>query len=47
MLESEPVTVTGGLQPRNSIDEKGRVVDEMFLAKFTEEHLGRASVLVG
>jgi DNA polymerase IIIc chi subunit len=39
MLESEPVTVTGCLQPRCSVDEDNRVVDEMFLAEFREEHL--------
>ena len=28
------------LQPRCRIDEKERVIDEMFLAEFCEEHLG-------
>ena len=39
MLESEAVPMTGRLQPRRSVDEKERVVDEMFLAEFGEEHL--------
>jgi hypothetical protein len=41
VLESEPMTVTGRLQPRRSIDEKDRVVDEMFFAEFGKEHLGQ------
>ena len=40
MLKSESVTVTGRLQPGRAIDQKDRVVDEMFLAEFGEEHLG-------
>jgi len=39
MLESESEAVAGCLQPRCAIDEKDRVVDEMFLTKFREEHL--------
>jgi len=34
MLESASVTVAGGLQPWCAIDEKGRIVGEMFLAEF-------------
>jgi hypothetical protein len=41
MLESEPMTVAGRLQPGGAIDEEGRVVDEMFLAEFSKEHLGQ------
>ena len=41
MLESESMTVAGGLQPGCAIDEEGRVVDEMFLAQFRKEHLGQ------
>lgn len=40
MLESEPMAVTGRLQLRRRIDERNRVVDEMFLAEFTKEYLG-------
>ena len=40
VLESESKAVAGRLQPRCSVDEKDRVVDEMFLTKFREEHLG-------
>ena len=34
VLESEPVAMTGRLQPRSTIDEKRRVVDLMFLTEF-------------
>jgi hypothetical protein len=40
MLESERVAMAGRLQPGCAIDKKDRVVDEMFLAEFREEHLG-------
>ena len=40
MLESEPEPVAGGLQPRCAVDEKDRVVEEMFFLEFREEHLG-------
>jgi len=39
MLKSEVEVVTGRLQPGRPIDQKDRVVDEMFLAEFSEEHL--------
>lgn len=39
MLESEAMTVAGCLQPRRSIAEKDRVVDDMFFAESREEHL--------
>ncbi|GAA0217178.1 hypothetical protein GCM10009000_034950 [Halobacterium noricense] len=35
----EAVTVESCLQPRCRIDEKERIIDEMFLAKFGEKHL--------
>jgi hypothetical protein len=41
MLESEAVTVTGRLQPGRTIDQQERIVDEMFLFEFGEEHLGQ------
>lgn len=41
MLESEAEMVTGRLQPRHSIDQKDRVVNEMFFAEFFEKHLGQ------
>ena len=40
VLKSEPEMVTGRLQPGRSIDQEDRVVDEMVLAEFFEEHLG-------
>ena len=33
--------MAGCLQPGYAIDQKARVVDEMFLAEFREEHLGQ------
>jgi hypothetical protein len=41
MLESESVTVTGGLQPRCAIDEESSVINEMFLTEFGKEHFGQ------
>ena len=41
VLESEPESVAGGLQPRCTVDENGRVVDEMFLTEFRKERLGQ------
>jgi hypothetical protein len=40
MVESEAVPVTGRLQPQRAVDEKSRVVNEMFLTGFGEKHLG-------
>jgi hypothetical protein len=40
ILESEAVSVKCRLQPGRRIDEKERVIDEMFLAEFSKEHLG-------
>ncbi|GGL41608.1 hypothetical protein GCM10009037_26510 [Halarchaeum grantii] len=34
--------MAGRLQPRRAIDEKKLVIDEMFLAEFREEHLGKS-----
>ncbi len=36
----EAVSVERRLQPRCRIDEKERVIDEMFLAEFGKKHLG-------
>jgi len=36
----EAVSVERRLQPRCRIDEKERVIDEMFLAEFRKERLG-------
>jgi hypothetical protein len=41
VLESKSVTVECRLQPRCGIDEKDRVVGEMFVAEVREEHLGQ------
>jgi hypothetical protein len=41
MLESKSNAMASHLQPRCTIDEKGHVVDEMFLAEFGKEHLGQ------
>jgi hypothetical protein len=38
--KSEYVTVTGYPEPQCSIDENSRVAYKMFLAEFSEEHLG-------
>ena len=38
VLESEAVTVTGGVEPRRAVNEKDRIVDLMFLVEFREEH---------
>lgn len=40
MVESEAVPVTGRLQPRCYV-ENDRVVDEMVLAQFVEDHLSQ------
>lgn len=39
ILESEPLSVKRRLQPRCGIDENNRVVDKIFFAQFSEEHL--------
>lgn len=39
VLESEAVAMAGCLRPRRSIDEKERVINEMFLTEFTGEYL--------
>lgn len=41
MLDSDPVAVEPRLQPRRGIDEKDRVLDQMFLVGFVEDHLGQ------
>jgi len=41
MLESEPTAMAGRLQPWCSVNEKDRVVDEMFLTEFRKEHPGQ------
>lgn len=41
MLESESMAVASGPQPRYTIDEEDRVVDEMFFEEFRKENLGK------
>jgi len=41
MLESEREAMVGRLQPGCAIDQKDRVVDEMFLAEYCEDYLGQ------
>ena len=41
MLESEAEMVTSRLQPRRTIDQKGRVRNGIFLVEFREDHLGQ------
>jgi len=38
VLESEPVAMAGRLQPRSTVNEKGCVVNLMFLAELREKH---------
>jgi len=40
ILESETVPIKCRLQPGHRIDEKERVIEEVFLAEFGKEHLG-------
>jgi hypothetical protein len=44
ILESERLAVTGRLEPGCAIDQEDRVVDEMFLAEFSQKHLGQRLV---
>jgi len=44
VLESEPVTMTGGVKPRRAINEKDRIVNLMFLAEFGEKHRGNRGI---
>jgi hypothetical protein len=43
VAESQPVMVTGGFEPRRTINEEECVVDEMFLPKIRDEHLRKRS----
>jgi hypothetical protein len=47
MLESESEAMAGCLQPRCAVDEKDRVINEMFPAKFQRNISVSAYVLVG
>jgi hypothetical protein len=38
VLEAEAVTVVDGLRTGCAVNEKGRVVNEMFLVKLDKEH---------
>jgi hypothetical protein len=45
VLESERVTMAGRLEPGCAIDQEERIVDEMFLAEFSQRHLGYCEIL--